>query len=117
MKKNKRALGRCYETALHLVLESKNPDVILVHGVVRQTKAPFVLMGHAWTEEFHGGEWFVRDGLFPTKLWPRIVYYAIGHVSKSLCIRYTRTDAMVAALRTKNYGPWHGVPEGVAFAP
>lgn len=116
-RKNPAALGNCYEHAFQLLLKHGrrgNPDVVLVHGIVTQSRPPHVRMGHAWVEQYDpaAGAWFVRDGLFPDALVPARVYYAVGRVGETR--RYHYMEAMRYTHVLENYGPWDPVIAGAA---
>jgi hypothetical protein len=104
------ARGRCYEAAYLMLMEHKlnNTDrVVLCHGIAKQTRHPFAVMGHAWIEEqMADGKWYCRDGQYPNHPILRDRYYEGGTIDPANVVKYTRTDAKRRQQKTGNVGPW-----------
>lgn len=102
----------CYEAAWELFFdhmdETYNHDALLVHGqpIYRGTDTPDLPDGryhHAWVEwrglvfDFsHGNQFVVRLS----------DYYRIGQMTDDNITRYTRADALHAAIDYGHWGPW-----------
>src|SRR5690349_5860948 len=90
--------GLCYPNAFALLgaavaAAGVNP-VRLCHGIVRRTKPPHELMGHAWIELYTGcNAAVVIDHKFPDRPIPREQYYALGNIEPSSVRRYTAREA------------------------
>lgn len=108
-KMNPAAKGNCYEAALELFVKyvtRTGAEVLLCHGIVRQSKPPHVQMGHAWVEEEHYGFTFVRDALYPEMLTHRERYYELGHINPENVVRYTGPEVLGRIAATGTSGPW-----------
>lgn len=90
--------GRCYELALKYIMAED--EGTLVHGVV-WSYVRGEMIGHAWVVSKDGlAVWEpVSDKVFP-KAW---LYNKFRMREEQT---YTPEEAMIMAVKTKNYGPW-----------
>lgn len=105
-------LGECYEWAYRQIFDDDSGRTVLVHGVVTEPfKSPPHKYVHAWIErdgkvldwqtiEGGGGGHYHGVG-FPVDL-----FYELFRPTKMR--RYDQKAAMLAAVKNKHFGPWHG---------
>ena len=101
------ALGDCYESAFHWILEL-DADVVkyaaVCHGMVHgQGALEGKKFGHAWGEM--GGMVFDYSNGNKVTM-PKAAYYAIGKIDESEVFRYPGYKALGKAGKAKHYGPW-----------
>lgn len=94
-RKWRKRLGRCYELAY--LTQQDNPDWTLVHGEVDDGHGRAI--GHAWIEKEDEVYDAVFDSVF-SKASYRIERWAV------VFEEYTRTEAALLLVKTKNMGPW-----------
>lgn len=98
-------LGDCYYKAYKY--QEKNPNVILVHGLVEgQGKLKGITYNHAWCED---GEMIIDMTLKPhlqTSL-NKDLYYLLGNITTTFS--YTFNDRLIKSLEIGTYGPWEEV--------
>jgi len=87
--------GRCYELAY--LTQQDNPDWTLVHGEVNDGHG--CAIGHAWIEKEEEIYDAVLDSVF-SKASYRLERWAVAFEE------YTRTEAALLLIKTKNMGPW-----------
>jgi len=96
--------GDCYAIAANYILDSKEPQIYLIHGRPTLQVLPYCQFGHAWLEI---GEVCI-DGNNLIQV-PKQLYYAMGQIHEDLCLRYTKEQVRTYVLKFKHYGPWEGV--------
>jgi hypothetical protein len=94
-RKWRKRLGRCYELAY--LTQQDNPDWSLVHGEVNDGHGRAI--GHAWIEKEDEVYDAVLDSVF-SKVSYRLERWAV------VFEEYTRTEAALLLVKTKNTGPW-----------
>lgn len=114
--------GDCFKVAWKIVFDSDDPSYRLCHGTVeRDTDG--LRHAHAWVEhvetitlpdERSPGFEHLQDTHMDMVIdrangnnahLPRVWYYKVGRVADVQ--EYTRDEAIVHAMRTAHYGPWH----------
>jgi hypothetical protein len=91
----RKRLGRCYELAY--LTQQDNPDWTLVHGEVDDGHGRVI--GHAWIEKDDEVYDAVLDCVFLKALY-KLERWAVAFE------KYTRTEAALLLVKTKNMGPW-----------
>ncbi len=97
--------GNCYEAALNLIMSLGEPWQV-VHGMVSgQGHLTGTRFGHAWVENSVTG--MIQDHSNGNQLnVSKDYYYSLGKISENNLIRYSRQDALKAAVNTGVFGPW-----------
>jgi hypothetical protein len=120
--------GDCYPTALHMIFDIPDDEADryrLVQGVpLGQGPIEGIRFGHAWIErtdplpeglpddmrqafEDAGYNVTVLDHSNGQQIeMPRVLYYQIGNINEADVRRFTKEEAMIAAVRAGHYGPW-----------
>ncbi len=102
--RTRRRQGRCYELALKILQSNVAGAAFLAHGTVLGDTghARRQRIGHAWLLVGDGAIIYepVTDQFYTPSDWMRV--YAAIEVR-----RYSRIEAVKAALASNNYGPWH----------
>ncbi|WP_342632770.1 hypothetical protein [Marinobacter alkaliphilus] len=115
-------LGDCFKVAAELALpvlgrQSRHldglTDIQLVHGIVSgQGKLSGLRFTHAWVEglDDNGVKYVVDASNGREVALPSDLYYLIGKISPSECVRFTPEQARRHLLDAGHYGPWCGAP-------
>lgn len=115
-------LGDCFKVAANLVVPilgmigdelAELVDVTLVHGIVTgQGLLDGVRYTHAWVEGYtpEGIPMVVDASNGRHVVMPQGLYYLIGRIEESECVRYTSDEAHDRMLDYAHYGPWDGAP-------
>lgn len=98
--------GDCFESAANYVIDNsifkKNEKLILVHGeVAGQGELEGIRFGHAWVEK---GSTVIEVANGKHLELPKVLYYALGQVSKTY--KYTPERLREMLLKHETYGPW-----------
>jgi hypothetical protein len=104
--------GNCFDDCFNKVTNPFNDDGFewtMVHGMPLGAGGLAAKAGrypHAWLERTGPhGEILVEDpntrGTYPAEM-----YYRIGRIVAEDCIRYTRKEAIEAAMESGTSGPW-----------
>lgn len=98
--------GDCYQAngrkITDILIKGKGPMWKLVHGIVIN-QADHLPMGHCWIEnnemvlDFSNGREIEM---------PKMLYYALGNIVESDCIKYTAEEVRHWILETGHWGPW-----------
>lgn len=95
-------IGRCFE--LSLEYQAKNPEYILVHGIITNLFPPYQSIYHAWCEK----DGMIYDAVMENE-YPEIVYNAL--FKAKAVHKYNIDSAILKTLINKTYGFWDEMPE------